>query len=97
MTRSENNVDLKNENSKIYFLINIFSIFAIIVCIIHFTTDIDTILKFKMFDMLLLFVGLNNILVGTQKVVAQNNKKGYLNYFLAILLLSWIMKNMYCC
>jgi len=70
-------MDLKNENSKIYFLINIFSIFIIIVGIIHFTTDIDTIVKFKMFDMVLFFVGLNSFLVGTKKVFAQNNKKGY--------------------
>ncbi|MCY6485505.1 hypothetical protein OW763_14315 [Clostridium aestuarii] len=84
-------MDFKNENSKIYFLINIFSILVGIMCIMYFTTDIDTIFKFKIFNIALLFGGLNGILVGTQKVVAQNNKEGYLNYFSSILFISWFI------
>ncbi|MCY6356339.1 hypothetical protein [Clostridium sp. ZS2-4] len=84
-------MDLKNENSKIYFLIDIFSIFIFIMCIMYFITDGDTVIKSKVFHIALLFGSLNGILVGTRKVVAQNNKEGYLNYFLAILFLVWFI------
>lgn len=80
-------MNLKDENSKIYSLGTPLAILVIILGTIHFTTDINTIMQFELKKIFYLFATVFYILIGTQKTVSQNSKKGYFDYLLGILFL----------
>ena len=88
-------MNFDNQHSKVYRLIDVFSICIVILCSVHFMANIDTVMNFKLLGILLIFLGLSNLLQGTKKVIAQKNKKGYFYYVLAIILLAWGIENIF--
>lgn len=78
-------MNLKNENSKIYYLTKVSSILIIISFIVYFIVDPGTVIKNISLHLGLVFLGFLFTLTGTRKVFAQNNKKGYLDYLFATL------------
>lgn len=88
-------MDFKNEKSKIYFFINLFEMCVIIMYIIHFFTNIDNLIGFKLFDIGLIFFGLYKILIGIQRLLAQKNKRGYFDCLIAILCFGVFIKHVF--
>lgn len=90
-----NSIDFKNEKSKIYLFIDIFEICVIIIYMICFFTNRDTLIGFKLFDIGLIIFGLYKLLIGTQRLIAQKNKRGYFDCLLAIFCLAVFIKHIF--
>lgn len=77
------NMDLRNEKSKIYCLgCRFLSIAVIVLIIFYFINRSNEILANKLFVIQQLSLGLLLILSGTRKIFAEKDKKGYFDYFL---------------
>lgn len=86
-------MDLTNEKSKIYLFGKIvLGLGFVILSIITFmNNNSDSRLLAIINDIRLIFISLFMFLLGTQEVVAKQNKIGYLNYLVGGLMLSLVI------
>lgn len=84
---------LKNEKSKIYFFTDLFAMCGIIVYIIHYFANMNTLIELKLLDIVLIVFGLYKILIGIRRVLTQKNKRGYFDCLIGILCLGAFVKS----
>lgn len=84
---------LKNEKSKIYFFTDLFAMCGIIIYIIHYFANMNTLIELKLSDIVLIVFGLYKILIGIRRFLIQKNKRGYLDCLIGMLFWVVFIKN----